>query len=151
MANGLNGGSSSSAQGNLTPSAPGIFNARSCLHLGRELKRPRKQEPQHFFVDGMKQVCTELARTSFGCFSLSVHGGWGIRLASRDDHLSLCLDRDRKVGGTSFASKIQNFRASCVTFACWAQATAFSLLMILETRLSRASVIGLRIWRRVSS
>ena len=48
MANCLNGGSSSSALGNLTPSAPGIFNARSCLHLGRELKRPRKQEPKTF-------------------------------------------------------------------------------------------------------
>ena len=59
----------------------------------------------------MKQVSTELARTSFGCFSLSVHSGWGIRLASRDDNLSSCLDRDRKLGGTSFASKIQNFLA----------------------------------------
>ena len=72
-------------------------------------------------------------------------------MASRDDHLSSCLDRDRKVGGTSFASKIQISLASCVTFTCWASATALLLLMILETLLRRASVIGLRIWRRVSS
>ena len=63
-------------------------------------------------------------------------------------HASIVI---RKLAGTSFASNIQNFLASCVAFACSAQATALHLLMILETRLRRASVIGLRIWRRVSS
>ena len=60
-------------------------------------------------------------------------------------HGMIICHRASIVGGTSFASKIQNFLGWLCDLA-----TALCLLMILETRLRRASVIGLRIWRRVS-
>ena len=70
MANCLKGGSSSSAQGNLTPSTPGIFNARSCLHLGEGPETTTKTRISNFFVDGMKQVFNRVGANFLRMFQL---------------------------------------------------------------------------------